>query len=337
MDLSTWKPQIESLVNSFYDGTQVAIGVLISGQPFFLGCRKQANGMEWIDNRRTIFEIGSITKIFTAHILCQMISEGTFHLSDPIGPHLQGLNRQTSITFQQLANHTSGLPRLPEDFYNVPHFEEQNPYKAYTASSLSNYLQHVADWSAVSGQQFEYSNLGYGLLGFLLSATGQLPFEQLVQQRIFAPFDMLHSSFQINAHPSLESGGIDEDGHPAPNWEGGILNGCIGIRSSTSDLLKFMNVLLDRDNPDSVLQSQPTWDITENYHIGLGYGIRDQEGGVRLHKHGGGSKGFSGYMLLNIAESRGLILLSNVSAFHKDRLQLEELSKNLMDQLNQGS
>ena len=120
-------------------------------------------------NGDTIFEIGSVTKVFTSLLLADMVARNEVALNDPIAKYLPsdvktpGRNGQ-SITLEDLATHTSGLPRLPTNF--APK-DPANPYADFSVPQLYEFLSTYT-LSRDIGSQYDYSNLGGGLLGHLL-------------------------------------------------------------------------------------------------------------------------------------------------------------------------
>src|SRR5208283_4407870 len=114
----------------------------------------------------TVFEIGSITKVFTALLLADMAQRGEVALTDPVSKYLPkgvkmpGRNGH-AIMLQDLATHTSGLPRLPS---NMKPKDFMNPYADYTPELLYQFLSSY-ELPRDPGSKWEYSNLGAGLLG----------------------------------------------------------------------------------------------------------------------------------------------------------------------------
>jgi serine-type D-Ala-D-Ala carboxypeptidase/endopeptidase len=142
-------------------------------------------------NGDTIFEIGSITKVFTTLLLTDMVRRGEVSLTDPISKYLPPdakvpeRNGRT-ITLQDLATHTSGLPRMPTNF--APK-DATNPYADYGFDRLTQFLSTYTLTRDV-GENYEYSNLGGGLLGTLLARRAGMDYEALVASRITGPLGM---------------------------------------------------------------------------------------------------------------------------------------------------
>ena len=138
----------------------------------------------------TIFEIGSLTKVFTATLLALLSEEGRLALDDPLQRYLPpGVElpvRGRPITLADLATHTSGLPRLPHRFFLRSLRHRRNPYAWFTVDDLHAGLPSTRLRREPGGRS-RYSNLGYGLLGHALAACAGSSYEQLVQERICRP------------------------------------------------------------------------------------------------------------------------------------------------------
>src|SRR5690606_16667116 len=145
----------------------------------------------------TLYEIGSLTKVFTASLLADLVVKEMIGLDDSIvgylpdsvsaNPALQG------ITFKTLANHTSGLPRMADNWNRVPGFDERDPYAAYDQKALFGFLKNYQA-SREPGEEYEYSNLGYGLLGELIAVISQKPYTQLLEETILVPLQLSNTS-----------------------------------------------------------------------------------------------------------------------------------------------
>ena len=117
---------------------------------------------------RTIFQIGSVTKVFTALLLADMTERGEVRLSDPAARYLPGWRGGTgSVTLADLATHSSGLPRLPPGLLwsALPH--PRDPYARYPAARFVRAARRALG-AGSAGSPYLYSNFGYGLLGYLL-------------------------------------------------------------------------------------------------------------------------------------------------------------------------
>lgn len=190
----------------------------------------------------TIFEIGSITKVFTATALADMALKAEVALHDPVQKYLpQGTKLPKAaegITLWHLATQTSGLRRLPRNLL-TSRSDPKNPYAHYTAEDLYSGLR-TARLSAKPGKLYSYSNFGVGLLGHVLGLVAGKSYEQLVKSRICDPLGMVDTTVSFNAEQQSRLAPGHARGKRTSNWELAILAGAGGLRSSGSDMLRFL-------------------------------------------------------------------------------------------------
>lgn len=198
-------------------------------------------------NGDTLFEIGSITKVFTSLLLADAVERGEVSLTDPVGKFLPAKVKVPerggrAITLQDLATHTSGLPRLPT---NMASKDAANPYADYSFEDLYTFLS-TYQLTRDIGSQYEYSNLGGGLLGHVLTLQAHATdYEALVRARVTAPLGM--PSTAITLSPDMKSrlaAGHSAQLQPVANWDLPTLAGAGALRSSTNDLLTFLGANL---------------------------------------------------------------------------------------------
>jgi D-alanyl-D-alanine-carboxypeptidase/D-alanyl-D-alanine-endopeptidase len=193
-------------------------------------------------NGDTIFEIGSVTEVFTSLLLADMVQRGEVALSDPVAKYLpEGVKVPERggrrITLEDLATHTSGLPRLPS---NLKPANPANPYADYSAERLYEFLSAYKMWRDI-GSGFEYSNLGGGLLGHALARRAGMSYEALATSRIAQPLHMRSTRITLSAEMQVRLA----VGHNAalaavPNFDYQALAGTGALRSSANDLLVFV-------------------------------------------------------------------------------------------------
>jgi len=197
-------------------------------------------------NGDTVFEIGSITKLFTSLLLTDMAQRGLISLDDPVARYLPSTVRMPerngrAITLVDLATHTSGLPRMPENFNPR---NPNNPYNDYTVELLYQFLSNYSLTRDI-GSQFEYSNLGYGILGLALARRADMDYESLVRSRICVLLGM--NDTQITLTPEMKARLAvchDDPLKPVVNWGVPALAGCGALRSTVNDLLIFLSANL---------------------------------------------------------------------------------------------
>src|SRR6266446_9798292 len=171
-------------------------------------------------NGDSVFEIGSVSKVFTATLLADMVERGEVSLSDPISKYLPKTVKTPTrngkeITLLDLSTQTSGLPRLPGNF--TPK-DVQNPYADYSVEQLYAFLSSYTLTRDI-GSKYEYSNLGVGLLGHILALRAGTDYEALVRTRICQPLKM--DSTRVKLTPEMQAhlaAGHNPALLPVPGW-----------------------------------------------------------------------------------------------------------------------
>jgi serine-type D-Ala-D-Ala carboxypeptidase/endopeptidase len=189
----------------------------------------------------TLFEIGSVTKIFTALLLADMVRRREVALDDPVEKYIDIKVPERdgrTITLVDLATHTSGLPSMPANLAPKNLFD---PFADYSTKALSEFLStHVLKREI--GSQFEYSNLGMGLLGLALARASGNDYESLVRSRVIEPLHMAGTGITLSpASQARLAAGHDADLARSPNWRfSETFVGAGALRSSANDLLTFL-------------------------------------------------------------------------------------------------
>ncbi len=198
----------------------------------------------------TVFEIGSITKVFTALLLAHMTRSGQVALDDPVALHLPGdfkvpLLDGHKITLADLATHTSGLPRMPTLPGELFSPEWRAAIARFSVDDFKTWLagEHPAPPPDAGG--WWYSNAGYALLGMALAHRGGKPFEDLLQQRVIDPIGLRDTTFRPTASMQRRlAEGHKSDLTPDPPFESTIFAAAGALRSTARDLAQFAVAIL---------------------------------------------------------------------------------------------
>ena len=318
---------------SFPNQTQISFAIIRNGNVSYYGLERNIDTLSTIDNHQSIFEIGSITKVFTSTLLSGFVIDNKIDLNDNIDKHLDfTLYNDSKITFKELSNHTSGLPRLPPNL-DLTTVDMTNPYKAYSEDDLEDYLTTSLELAQDSKGKYQYSNLGAGLIGYILSEMEGISYGKLLDQRIFSKFGM--SSSTTN-HMEIEGEfvkGLDAEGKEVSNWDFLALAGAGGILSNVEDLSRFALAQFDSSNEELKLTRQKTFELNDNMNIGLAWHLIKSETGSQWTWHNGGTGGYSSSMAIDIEKNNGVIMLSNVSAFNPSMGNIDKLCFELMKSL----
>lgn len=269
----------------------------------------------------TLFEIGSITKVFTALLMADMADRGELALTDPLSKFLPPQARPVpydgaEITLLDLATHTSGLPRLPTD---IPPEITGDPYASYTQSRLYAFLGGYQP-AHYPGEHYEYSNLGFGLLGHLLAVQANRPYEDLVRSRIATPLGLENTIITLSPEQRARlAAGHDAALAPAPNWNFDALAGAGALRSSARDLARFLACAQGADNPLSpafaaLLRTRRQTDLA-NETVGAGWFIHTDRNDEIVWKDGA-TGGYASFIGFSPRTKLSAVLLANAASYN---------------------
>lgn len=296
---------------------------------------------------KTLFEIGSITKTFTTTVIAQLAQEGKIKLTDPIQASLPAdvkvpVRGDRFITFEDLASARSGLPRLPS---NLVPGDQTNPYIDYTEDKLYAFLNGYQLTRDI-GSQYEYSNLGMGLLGLLVSRIDGKTYRESVESRILKPLGMKNTFLNTPGRKDKNSALGYSEGKAVPAWtwsDASCMQGAGGLLSNAEDMMTYL--LANMNPPGNTLgramtdAHQPRLDIgRNNMKIGLGWHIRN-----KIIWHNGGTGGFRTFAGYEPEKKMAVVLLTNSDtgaddlAFHlmDESLPLKTIRKSIAVPLDQ--
>tara|TARA_B100000029_G_scaffold380803_1_gene375899 strand:- start:53178 stop:54326 length:1149 start_codon:yes stop_codon:yes gene_type:complete len=330
-------PNIDSIIEDFSnqieqdvqedDVGSISIGIFRNGETLYssaFGIMDRDTSIPAQPNH--IYRTGSISKSITAVLMVLLAQDGLVSIEDPVSkflPEIENLRggeeHSSTITLKQLASHTSGLIREPDlegaASGPIAYWEDK-----VLASIKDTYFQ------ADPGEEYSYSNIGYGILGLALSRAVDTPFMQLVEERIFQPLNMTSSTFVVGdeLEPLLTSGYVYREGvingdtplheHSGRGYK--VPNG--GVYSTVADLAKFSG-LMSGEEPQLLSETLRT-DImsiatpesdTEGY--GLGFSISQNENGLKWVSHGGSVAGYNAYLLFQPDSQLSIVMLRNYS------------------------
>lgn len=259
---------------------------------------------------KILFEIGSITKLFTGLLLAQAVLDGKAALADPIAKHLPADLKLdphvAAITLEQLSLHTSGLPRLPTNFAPA---NRSDPYADYSAARLIEFLQAFRP-AVPPPQPVAYSNIGVGLLGHLLERIYGQTYADLLAAKITRPLGLTDTVLELSAEQQTRFATPHSGSVRVLPWKLAALAGAGAIRSTGADLLKFGRALL---TPTSSIHA--AWELARTPRgsgkAGLGMGITQRPDGKSLYTHSGGTGGFRSYFGIVPDDERVVALLLN--------------------------
>ena len=330
-------PEIDSLFEilkkSLPNHAEVSAAIIKNGTVTFLGFKKEKKKWLAVDNREAVFEIGSITKVFTSTLLAHAVLNKVVALDSPITSispvPIKGAEKDGKpITIVSLANHTSGLPRLQGSIthsivinglvaaYLWPYLKKHgNPYYDYSKKKFNKYLRNGVKLKTIPGTTFNYSNLGAALLGHILTEKQQTDYETLLKQQIFIPYGMRSSTTIRKDVANQLVQARNSAGRKVKNWDLGAMEAAGAVLSTTNDLTKFA---LANFKPDSALDLQRKLTFSHGKRkVALGWFIVPYTNGNQYFWHNGATGGYSSSTAIDPNLGNAVILLTNVSGKNK--------------------
>lgn len=319
---------IFSKSKEFPNNSQLSIAIIKNGKTNYYGIIKLNDTIKPAENQSKIFEIGSITKVFTSTVLASLVVDKKLNLTDNINTFYPFPFKDNMVlSIVNLANHTSGLPRLPK---NLDLTNGINPYKNYGKKEIETYLKDLLILDNEPSKTFSYSNLGAGLLGYTLGLSQKTSFQNLLQKKIFDRYKMTSSFTSSQGLNNRLVKGLNQKGETVSNWDFDVLFGGGGILSTTEDMARFANAQFNPKNKDLDLTRISTFKINESMRIGLGWHIITSKNGKDIYWHNGGTGGYSSSMAVKIDDKTAVIILANVSNVNDkiDGMCFELINKN---------
>ncbi len=320
-----YEQQINALVQPYLKADKfraMSLAVIADGQVWMRDFGQLAESDTTRPTRDTVYEIGSISKVFTSILLADAIQSGSVKLETTIGtlmPAISETGLGKVITLKQLATHMSGLPKMPSN--NAPS-DPTNPFADYDRDLLIEYLKS-ATLTDPPGGQHAYSNLGAGLLGDLLAAKSGQDYESLLRTRILNPLKMNDTSLRLSESQSKRFAPPHNSALLSDRaWDFDALAGAGGIRSTTNDMVLFMQANLVPPENELGKAIDLAWKehlpAGDNHRaMGLGWQIAG-DGSTRWHN--GRTGGYQTMMLISRDLHAGVVVLCNTAGSEIDPL-----------------
>lgn len=307
----------------------IAAGIMVDGDLVW------AQGFGWSDREKrvpmtasAISRTGSISKSVTALLLMRLVDRGVVGLDEPVERYLPEFARVSrrrmdadAVTFRHLASHTAGLVREPSNVREMV----TGPLDLWEERIIES-LPNTA-YDSIPGARYQYSNIGFGILGLALSRAAGRPFIEMVQSEIFGPLGMTGSSFAVvgsDLEPRLATGYVNTSGgsvrgeQPAREHAGRgykVPNG--GVYSTVADLGRLLGavagvpglrILSDESRLEMISVQTPE---QANRGYGLGFSVVVDADGDRVVSHGGSVAGYTAFMTVDPQTRIGVVLLRN--------------------------
>ncbi|HTD99874.1 MAG TPA: serine hydrolase [Mucilaginibacter sp.] len=311
---------IYSIIKSEVDNKRsksIIVGIIDRNGRHIISTGVLSDKDQRVPDGNTEYEIGSITKVFTSLILADMSLKKQLKLTDPLLKFLpqevKPIDKNVrDITLLNLATHTSGFPRFPD---NAESKDLENPYADYTVGQLYDYISRFQPDQA-PGSQYQYSNTGYSLLGQVISKVSGKDFETLVKDQICIPLKM--NSTVVTLTPDLRSNmatGHTEYGKPVANWDMPALASNGALRSNMNDMLKFAaaNLGLVKSNLYPAMELSHLKRVKkgqDDAFVALGWTLFNLGDKQVLWKDGT-TAGYRAFIAIDKKNKKGVVILSN--------------------------
>ncbi|QKW18229.1 beta-lactamase family protein [Kitasatospora sp. NA04385] len=311
--------------------TAVTVAVLAGGREEVRCFGRTGRGPATACTPDTVFELGSVSKTFTALLLAAMAARGELALHEPVegllpadwpAPAVRGAE---PIRLLHLATHTSGLPRLPPGLLAtaLPAWNS-NPYAAFDERRLRAALARTTVRTA-PGRRYRYSNYGVGLLGRALAERAGLPYGDLLRDRVLSPLGLRSATCAPDrADPADRADRADRavghrHGRPVPPWRIPALPAAGAVRAGGADLLRYLRAHLD-PRPTAVADAlaDALRDVQRPRLRLPGSGDelclvwnRRRSDGRDLYFHSGGTRGFTAFVGFRPGDAVAVAALAN--------------------------
>lgn len=309
--------EVDKAVADFMDDPKnagLSIAIIKDGQTYFYHYGEMKKGGSQLPDNNSIYEIGSITKTFTGILLAKAIEDQKLSLYDDVRKFLPVKCSDLAfgnhpVILKHLANHTSQIPRIPENLDQQPYYDPMNPYKNYDKEMLYDYLS-MLQLKAMPGVEQDYSNTATGLLGLILEKAYTLDYEKLMKAHIAKPLKM-NTTF-VTVPDNLKAKFIPGyfNGTETPHWDFADTQGFGALKSTIGDMALYLQANIDNTISYIRFSHEPTFKKADE-STGLGWMMLKTDTGNTLVWHNGGTYGFSSFLGYIKEKKCGIVVLGN--------------------------
>ena len=303
------KAELQVLIDNLK--VRTAVIVTVDGDSSeVLGLGEISDELRQLPSRTTSFEIGSITKVFTALLVQTLVDQELLNWDDTLTESLEEVEIQNdlvaNVTLRELATHRSGLPRLPTNFtLTAEPGNPMDPYSTYGELDLISFLESF-DPITLS-KAYSYSNLGFAILGYVAAKTLNASYSTALEKQVFQPIGMVHSTAS-DSEETLAAGYSNTAN--MDSWNFNIHAGAGAIRSTAQDLLLFIqkNLAGEEDAISNALNS--IRELQFESEQALGWSTEISSEGNTVFVHAGQTGGYASYLAIDPATERGWAILT---------------------------
>lgn len=321
--------KVDRLSEPYIDSETVVgmtVGLLQGGETLVRGYGQYSADNSRTPDGGTIYEIGSVSKVFTGLLLADAVAASRVSpvtpVEDLLPKSIKMPRREETLPIRlwHLATHTSGLPRLPD---NLKPTDPNNPYADYDGKRLAAFLKKHRPRKR-PGEKIAYSNFGAGLLGEVLARERKLSYDALLKERVAEPLGLADTTIALSddqaerlAPPHMAGGA------PGYNWDLGKLAGGGAIRSTADDLLRFAQAHVDPPEGKLGQAIDMAWMVHQkpiekgDFAMGFGWHVA-HDGSTRWHN--GETGGYHGALFVNRPLKAAVVVLANTATGEVDTL-----------------
>lgn len=319
----------------------LVVGITQKGKRGVLGFGRVGEGSSAPPDAQTLFEIGSVTKVFTAIALARLESDGKVNLTNTLRASLSSdvalVRALEPVTLLHLATHTSGLPRLPGNL-DTSEANLANPYAKYGTAELRQFLSSTKP-NNPPGRLMDYSNVGFAVLGHVLTLQAGQPYEALVRSSLLGPLGMTNTGIALTDEQRARlTRGHSPKGEAVPGWDFEAFAPAGAFRSSAADLLTFIEAnLANTETPvgRSLSRARQLQKVGDAGELPLGWQREvTLQGGLEVFWHNGGTGGYVSFIGFHRAQQIGVVVLSNYGDAMAGKFEVDKIG---MDLLKLGS
>lgn len=311
---------IEKYTNKIANNNIVSIGLVNGDSIYYYGIKRQDDALIYQDNKNEIFLLASITKLFTSVLLTNLYLNDTIKPSTTIDKLIgYPLKNDLKISIGSLANHTSGLKRDPI-----------NDFSDHDFSSIDYFLKEEINLDKNKKGKFNYSNLGFNILGEVISKYENGGYHHLINEQIFSKLNMyetflLDDNLLHHLAPSYDADGTEI----SPEGTLSYYSSAACIASNVKDMSKFVQANIKSNDPKLILAHRETYIIDSTYSMGVGWRIIKIPPNIKFYTHGGSWLNSSTSVMFNKDTKSGVVILSTFP-LHGIKIDMEEFAAELL-------
>ena len=291
------------------------IGIILEDSTYVLSYGNVSKLENKKPDGNTIFEIGDITKVFTASIIAQMVNEGLLKYDAPFDSYIGETEKNLyshNITVADLLSHISGLPKMPFGF-GLKEKASNNPYANYTKKDLiAFYKEYIFDDKPK--RKYLFSNVNYALLEILIERISNKTYAEVLQERLFDPLQMTDTKLQLSKEQNKRlAKGYNLGGNEIAPWEYQSFEAAVGLKSTVNDMLAFTAKQLegDKNNYSELHHPALKTEIDKRTWIGKGWHILKNKKYYDLVAHSGTTSGHRAFVGFIKETKTAVVILSN--------------------------